>query len=202
MAKVYIVSFRTHGDRRPSKFIVLADSMKSAINMAWEHGGADFQSRFDHRTSRTNERRGITRPMTIFEALAILESAVLECKKRNVNTPEATAALDLLAPYVRPKLVVAQFRHHIARERDNDHEKEGRQQVLRATFAEIRNSIRELIGTEMDELARDFPDTDDMELKMRLNAWLGNMASSVSRGCSFHVEAPLMTRLCSMIHLF
>jgi hypothetical protein len=31
-----------------SKFIiVLADNMKSAIKMAREHGGADFQSRFD-----------------------------------------------------------------------------------------------------------------------------------------------------------
>jgi hypothetical protein len=37
VAKVYIVSFRTHDDRRPSKFIVLADNMKSAIEMAWEH---------------------------------------------------------------------------------------------------------------------------------------------------------------------
>src|SRR5262245_44659840 len=103
--------------------------------------------------------------MNIFEALAILESAVLECKKRNVNTPEATEALDLLAPYVRPKLVVAQFRHHIACERDNDNEKEGRQQVLCATFREIRNSTKELIGTEMDALARDFPDTYDIEVK-------------------------------------
>ena len=102
--------------------------------------------------------------MTIFEALAVLESAVLECTKRNVNTPEATAAMDLLAPYVKPKLVVAQFRHHIARGHGKEHEKEGQQQVLRATFSEIRNSIRELIGHELDALARDFPDTDDMEL--------------------------------------
>jgi hypothetical protein len=47
VAKVYIVGFRAHDDRRPSKFIVLDDNMKSAINKAWEHGGADFQSRFD-----------------------------------------------------------------------------------------------------------------------------------------------------------
>lgn len=103
--------------------------------------------------------------MTILEALAILESAVSECKKRNVDTPETAAALDLLAPYVRPKLVVAQFRHHIAREHGKEHEKEGQQQVLRATFPGIRNSIRELIGQELDALARDFPDTDDIELK-------------------------------------
>jgi hypothetical protein len=33
-----MVSFRTHDDRRPSKFIVLADNMKSVIKMAWDHG--------------------------------------------------------------------------------------------------------------------------------------------------------------------
>jgi hypothetical protein len=46
MAKVYIVSFRTHDDRRPSKFIILADNMRCAITMVWEDGGSDFQSRF------------------------------------------------------------------------------------------------------------------------------------------------------------
>jgi hypothetical protein len=52
VAKVYIVSFRTHDDRRPSKFIVLADNMKFAIEKAWEHGGAEFQSRFDKSTAQ------------------------------------------------------------------------------------------------------------------------------------------------------
>jgi len=57
VAKVYIVSFRTHDDRRPSKFIVLADSTKSAIKTAWEHGGADFQSRFDKSTGQAQEMK-------------------------------------------------------------------------------------------------------------------------------------------------
>ena len=57
VAKVYIVSFRTHDDGRPSKFIVLADGMKSAIKMAWEHGGADFQSRFDKTTTQAEEMK-------------------------------------------------------------------------------------------------------------------------------------------------
>jgi hypothetical protein len=52
VAKIYIVSFRTHNDRRPSKFIVLAKNMRAAIDMAWEHGGADFQSRFDKSTAQ------------------------------------------------------------------------------------------------------------------------------------------------------
>jgi hypothetical protein len=58
VAKVYIVSFRTHDDRRPSKFIVLADNMKSAINMAWEHGGSEFRLRFDKSIGQADERRG------------------------------------------------------------------------------------------------------------------------------------------------
>ena len=57
VAKVYVVSFRTHDNRRPSKFIVLADNMKSAINKAWEHGGADFQSRFDKTTAQAQEMK-------------------------------------------------------------------------------------------------------------------------------------------------
>jgi hypothetical protein len=57
VAKVYIVSFRTHDDRRPSKFIVLASDMREAINMAWEHGGADFQSRFDKSSAQAIEMK-------------------------------------------------------------------------------------------------------------------------------------------------
>ena len=57
MGKVYIVSFRTHDDRKPSKFIVLADNMQAAINKAWEHGGADFQSRFDKSAAQAQEMK-------------------------------------------------------------------------------------------------------------------------------------------------
>jgi len=61
VAKVYIVSFRSNDDRRPSKFIVL-DNMKSAINMAWEHGGADLQSRFDKSTAQAEQmKEGVLR---------------------------------------------------------------------------------------------------------------------------------------------
>jgi hypothetical protein len=57
VAKVYIVSFRSNDDRRPSKFIVLAENMKSAINRAWEHGGADFQSRLEKSTGEALEMK-------------------------------------------------------------------------------------------------------------------------------------------------
>jgi hypothetical protein len=52
-----VMSVKTGDDRRPSKFIVLADGMKSAINKAWEHGGTDFQSRFDKATGQAQEMK-------------------------------------------------------------------------------------------------------------------------------------------------
>jgi hypothetical protein len=41
----------------PSKFIVFDDNMKSAINMAWEHGGAEFRSLFDKSTAQAEEMK-------------------------------------------------------------------------------------------------------------------------------------------------
>lgn len=67
--------------------------------------------------------------MTVLEALAILEAAVLECKKRDINTPEVKEALDSLERYIWPKWLIAQFRHHALKER-TDNDVEGQQQVL------------------------------------------------------------------------
>jgi hypothetical protein len=38
--------------------------------------------------------------MTILEALAILEAGVLECKKKDIDTPEMREALDFLEPLI------------------------------------------------------------------------------------------------------
>ena len=46
--------------------------------------------------------------VTAVQALAILEAAVLECKKRDVR-----AALDFLEPYVRPQWLIPQYRDHV-----------------------------------------------------------------------------------------
>jgi hypothetical protein len=43
--------------------------------------------------------------------------------------------------------------------------REGQQQVFRATFPGIRDSVRELLGQKMDRLARDFAATHDMTVK-------------------------------------
>jgi hypothetical protein len=73
--------------------------------------------------------------MTVLEALAILETAVLECKKRDVNTPEIKEALDLLEPYIRPAWLIPQYRHHALSEpTDNLGEREGTQQIASRNF--------------------------------------------------------------------
>jgi hypothetical protein len=78
--------------------------------------------------------------MTALEALAILESAVLECKKRSVDTPEVHEALTLLEPHIQPEWLVQQFRHHALKARGEKlFEREGQQQVLRPSFEASMN---------------------------------------------------------------
>jgi hypothetical protein len=68
--------------------------------------------------------------ITVLEALAILEAAVWECKKRDINTPEVTDALNLLGPYIRPAWLIPQFRHGASDGYgNNDVNCEGQQQV-------------------------------------------------------------------------
>jgi hypothetical protein len=99
--------------------------------------------------------------MTVLEALAILEAATVECKKRNIKTPEVKDALDLLQPHIQPTWLIPQFRHNALKNRGNDYV----ERALRATFPGIRDSVKELIGTQMDALARKFAATQDMKVK-------------------------------------
>jgi hypothetical protein len=108
--------------------------------------------------------------MTVLEALSILEAATLECKKRDVDTPAVKAALDLLEQHIRPDWLVPRFRHHTLNRRHNGNEVdgEGQQQVLRATFPGVRDSVKELVGKMMDALAREFHETHDLKVKDEL----------------------------------
>jgi hypothetical protein len=106
--------------------------------------------------------------MTVLNALAILEAAVLECKKRDINTPEVTEALDFLEPHIRPAWLVPQYRHHIGGERENGYQKEGQQQVLRPSFEGIRDSVRDALGMRLDKLRREFAATQDMNMKKEI----------------------------------
>ena len=92
--------------------------------------------------------------VTVLEALAILEAATLECKKREADTAELRAALDLLEPHVQPAWLIPQFRHNLDGEREHEYAaREGQQQVFRVTFPGIRNSVRALIGKQADALS-------------------------------------------------
>ena len=88
--------------------------------------------------------------MTVLDALAILETATLECKQRNIYTPELREALDFLQPRIRPEWLIPQFRYHAQLNGTNeiDVDKEAQQQALRAIFSLIRDSVKELPGKQ------------------------------------------------------
>ena len=71
----------------------------------------------------------------------------------------------MLEPHIKPAWLVPKFRHHIGGERDTDYQREGQQQVLRATFPGIRDSVKELVGIRMDALARQFVRKHDTKVK-------------------------------------
>src|SRR5262245_25214220 len=100
---------------------------------------------------------------SLLEDLAILEAAVLECKKRDINTPEVKEALDLLEPYIWPKWMIPEFRHHTLQP-PLTHSLEGTQQILRATFPGIRDCVRELLSVRMDRFVLKFHETKDMAM--------------------------------------
>jgi hypothetical protein len=104
--------------------------------------------------------------MTVLEALAILEAAVLECKKREIDTPEIREALDFLEPHIYPKWLIPQYRDHVlGHDRTSGVALEGQQQVLRATFPGIRDSVRVLLEVRMESLALKFHETKDLNVR-------------------------------------
>src|SRR5262245_12053398 len=113
--------------------------------------------------------------MTALEALAILESAVLECKKKNVNTPEVKEALDSLERYIYPKWLIPQFRHEASNGYGNsDVDREGQQQVLRATFLESVTVFVNLSGCEWMHWRKNSMRQKIWPRTMRFIDWRGN----------------------------
>jgi hypothetical protein len=88
--------------------------------------------------------------MTVPIALAILQAAIVECKQRDIYTPELKAALDFLQPRIRPEWLIPQFRYHaqVNDKNEVDLDKEVQQQVLRTIFLLIRESVKGLIGEQ------------------------------------------------------
>ena len=112
--------------------------------------------------------------MTVVRALAILEAATLECKKRDINTPEVRQAPDFLEPYIQPPSLIPQYRHELDAAGDAVINREGQQQALRASFRGIRTWARELLSKRMNRLVREFATVRDPKLKEEIDRLLEN----------------------------
>ena len=129
-------------------------------SVASQNVGVRIHKRWRLHTPKTAFLVLLLGTMTVLEALAILQSATRDCKKRNVNTPEVREALDSLERYIYPKWLIPQFRHHALNDwTDNHVDQEVQQDVLLATFSGIRDAVRELLGVRADALARKFHET-------------------------------------------
>ncbi len=113
--------------------------------------------------------------MRVLEALKILEEATLDCKIRDVDTPEVRAALGVLQPYCRPKWRVAGFRDH-SQPHDKGPEREGQQQVLRVYFGGIYRNVRQLLSTEIKRLNHRYEKTTDAVVKQELDRLKAELA--------------------------
>ena len=121
--------------------------------------------------------------MTALKALAILEAAVLECKKRNINTLEVRDALNFLESHTQAPWLILQYRNALDRDWTTDVGREGQQQVLRATFPSIRSSVKELLGKQIDALAQRFVVSQDARVGEENRApGYGIYKARVSRG--------------------
>jgi hypothetical protein len=99
-------------------------------------------------------------------ALAILEATTLEFKERDTYTPAVGKALDFLQPRIRAEWLIPGFRYHaeLTEKNEVDVDKEAQQQALRATFSVIRDSVKDLIGKQIDALALQFVATHDIKV--------------------------------------
>jgi hypothetical protein len=83
--------------------------------------------------------------MTVLDALAILEAAILECKQRDIYTPEVREALDCLQSHIRHEWLIPQFCYHaqLNERKEVDVDKEAQQQALRVIFSCIHESVKD-----------------------------------------------------------
>jgi hypothetical protein len=105
----------------------------------------------------------------ILEALKILETATIECKKRAIDTPEVREALDVLAPYCRPEWRTAGFRDHLKPQEEFGPSGEGQQQNLRVYFSGIYSNVRQLLQTRINGLETRYRKTNNPARKAELD---------------------------------
>ena len=107
--------------------------------------------------------------MRVLEALKILEDATLDCKIRDINTPEVRTALEVLQPYCRPTWRITGFHDHLKQQGEQGPDSEGQQQVLRVYFGGIYGNVRQLLSTQVKKLSYRYEKTKDVAVKRELD---------------------------------
>lgn len=108
--------------------------------------------------------------MRVLEALKILEAAVIECKTRDVTTPEVREALDVLEPYCQPEWRVAGFREQLKRSEEFGPSGEGQQQSLRTYFSGIHSCVRMLLSEQIGKLQYCYRKKNDAAVKAEIGS--------------------------------
>ena len=122
--------------------------------------------------------------MRVLEALKILEEAVLDSKKRDIDTPEVREALNLLEPCCTSWQVVGFGNHLRSRAGQSDAVLEGQQQVLRVCFGGIYRSVRALLQAQIAKKAAQYGRTKDETVKADLDRLRVELAK-LRRGGNF-----------------
>jgi hypothetical protein len=106
--------------------------------------------------------------VNVTTAIEVLDGAVRDCKKKNVQTPEVYEALNLLQRVVSPAWLILQFRNALDRRSETDLEREGQRQVLGASLNGIRRCCLQWLHRRIDQLARQYSATRDEKTMAQL----------------------------------
>jgi hypothetical protein len=111
----------------------------------------------------------------ILEALKRLEAATVDCKTRDIDTPEVREALDVLAPYCQPEWKITGFREHLKPVEEFGPSREGQQQNLRVYFAGIHDSVRKLLSGQIGKFNYRYKRTKDAAVKAELDRLMAEL---------------------------
>ena len=123
----------------------------------------------------------INNGMRVLGALKILEAATIECKTRDIDTAEVTAALAMLEPYCRSEWRIIGFRDQLKRGKQFGSEGESQQQVLGVYFRGIHDGVRQLLPAQIRKLNRRYRKTNDAILRAKLDHLTTELAALAER---------------------
>jgi hypothetical protein len=124
----------------------------------------------------------------LLEALKILEDATLDCKGRNIDTPEVREALETIDPYCLPRWRVKRFREHLhPHPGEFGPDTEGQQQALRVCFSGIYASIRDVLCAQVVALWNRYQKSRDYRTKAEVER-LAKALKKMPKRWEFHVR--------------